>query len=214
MQQDRVWQILDVGSIWMKEFASALSNFVPTVSWAPKMARLGMFQDWQHSEKVANPPLTIEYFPLQRGYARSPLNRLVPFEGRVISRLIARCDEPANSPLICTTPYYAPVAEKWPGPVVYYATDLTFAYHGLDPRQVNGLDRRMCQAAKAVCPNSNRIASYFVDQAGCDPGKITLVPNATRESNIASEPLMKPGPAPQEISRGTWIGNCCRRRSG
>jgi glycosyltransferase involved in cell wall biosynthesis len=91
------------------------------------------------------------------------------------------------------------VAEKWPGPVVYYATDLTFAYDGLDPAQVNELDRRMCSVARAVCPNSRRIAEYFIQKASCDPKKIAVIPNATRDSNIAAQPLLVPGPLPPAI---------------
>ena len=199
IQQDEVWQILDVGSIWMKEFASALSSLVPTISWAPDMTRTGMLRNYERPEQIANPPLTIERFPLQRGYARRPLTWLTPFESKVLARLSSRCKDPANSPLICTTPYYAPVAEKWRGPVVYYATDLTFAYDGLNPTQVSRLDQRMCKAAQAVCPNSRRIAEYFVEKAACDRNKIKVVPNATRESNIAPEPLLKPGAPPQDI---------------
>ena len=106
---------------------------------------------------------------------------------------------PERSPLICSTPFYAPVAERWPGPVVYYSTDLTAEYEGLDGIQVRELDRRLCSVARAVCPNSSRIADYFVREAGCDREKITVIPNATRESNVAEHPLLEPGALPADV---------------
>ena len=115
-------------------------------------------------------------------------------------RLRARCEQPAQSPLILSTPFYAPVAEHWPGPSVYYVTDLTARYAGMDPKQVLALDKRMCRAVRAVCPNSARIAQYLTEEAGCDPGKITIVPNATRESNLAPAPLPAPEALPADIA--------------
>ena len=194
-----IWHILDVGSIWMKEFSSALSRTVPTVAWSPKMSRLGMLQDWQHPEWLENPRLQVRHFPLQRGYARAPLRWVKPFEGKMLRRMSAESYRPELSPLICSTPFYAPVAERWPGPVIYYSTDLTYAYEGLDAGQVKDLDRRLCRVARAVCPNSRRIADYFIGESGCDPGKITIVPNATRASNLLPEPAFAPGPLPDVI---------------
>ncbi len=195
------WQILDVGSIWMREFASAMARTHPVVAWWPEMRRLGALERWQRPESVPEPPLEVHRFPLQRGYARTPVRQLIPYEHGVLRRLRAACaDEPA-SPLICSTPFYAPVAETWAGPTVYYVTDLTAGYEGLDRDQVIALDKRMCAVARAVCPNSRRLAGYLEQEAGCAPEKITVVPNATRESNIAPEPLLEPGPLPAEIAR-------------
>jgi glycosyltransferase involved in cell wall biosynthesis len=125
---------------------------------------------------------------------------MLPFEISLLKRMRGACQDPANSPLICSTPFYAPVAEQWPGPVVYYVTDLTAGYEGMNSQQVIALDRRMCRSAKAVCPNSTRLAEYLVGKAGCAPEKITVVPNATRESNIARQPLLSPGPLPEGIA--------------
>jgi glycosyltransferase involved in cell wall biosynthesis len=194
-----IWQILDVGSIWMKEFASALSTLVPTVAWCPQMANFGAIENWQRDETLASPPLQITYFPLQRGYARVPFRNLVNFEDKIIQRMLARHPKPEAQTVICSTPYYAPLAEKWDGPVVYYVTDLTVRYEGVNPRQVKALDRRMCRVAQSVCPNSNRIAEYLIRDAGCDPGKITVVPNATRGSSVSASPLERPGAAPDDI---------------
>ncbi len=184
----------------MREFGSALSRQVATVAWAPVMSRFGMFSDWERVVEMNGPPLTVRQFPLQRGYARGALRRLVRFEDRILKRLQdASKGDAERSPLICSTPFYAPVAERWPGPVVYYSTDLTAEYAGVDSEQVRDLDRRMCRVARAVCPNSNRIAEYFVRESGCDGAKITVIPNATRESNVAVEPLLQPGPLPDDV---------------
>ncbi len=198
LQSGTPWQVLDVGSIWMREFASALAVQVPTVAWEPTISNFGHFESWLRSETSDNPPLTIRHFPLQRGYARSPLIWLAPFQNKLLKTLITATSSPRQTPLICSTPFYAPLAERWPGPVVYYSTDLTFAYHGLDSAQVNKLDARMCKIAAAVCPNSRRIADYFVSQAQCPLAKITIIPNATRESNVAPAPLLHPGSLPPE----------------
>ncbi len=194
------WQILDVGSIWMREFASALAEQVPVMAWQPEMVRAGLGTGTVRREQSSDPPLEVRRFALQRGYSRAPVRWIVRFERRVLRMLLAACPDAERSPLICTTPFYAPVAELWPGPVIYYATDLTVGYDGLDPEQVRGLDRRMCRAARAVCPNSRRIADYFVGDVGCHPEKIVVVPNATRESNVPEEPLLQSGELPGAIA--------------
>lgn len=193
------WHILDVGSIWMREFASAMGQENTVVAWWPVMRSLGAFERWNRVESVQNPALEVLRFPLQRGYARAPVRQVLPYQRRLLRRLLSRCSDKEASPLICTTPFYAPLAERWPGPVVYYVTDLTAEYAGLNRRQVQQLDRRMCQAATAVCPNSRRIGEYLVGQAGCSSGKITIVPNATRQENIAETPLLCPGERPDPI---------------
>ena len=200
MNDGGVWQILDVGSIWMKEFASALAKRHRLVAWAPVMSYAGAVQRWQRPEALLDPPLDTLRFPLQRGYARTPFRQLAGFERGLVERLRSQSGDAAAAPLVCSTPFYAPVAELWPGPVVYYVTDLTARYDGIDGRQVVALDRRMCAAAKAVCPNSARIAEYLRTEAGCAPEKITIVPNATRESNVAAAPLLAASALPAALS--------------
>ena len=194
------WQILDVGSIWMREFASAMARVQPVVSWWPEMRTFGAVESWERMESIEAPPLQVLRYPLQRGYARTPLQQLLPFQIPLLKRLRAHCKEERETALICSTPFYAPVAEAWKGPVVYYSTDLTAGYPSVDGNQVRALDRRMCRVAAAVCPNSQRIAAYLRAEAGCPDGKITVVPNATRESNIAASPLLEPGILPAEIA--------------
>ncbi|MBB6143681.1 glycosyltransferase involved in cell wall biosynthesis [Silvibacterium bohemicum] len=193
------WQVLDVGSIWMKEFASALAEMEPVVAWLPKIENAGAFLTWERTRRSENPPLEMREFPLQRGYARFPIRSFVPYETGMIKRMVAQTQSPEQSPLICSTPFYAPVAERWPGPIIYYVTDLTAAYDGLNADQVRALDVRMCKAARVVCPNSRRIAKYLIEKAECEGHKITVVPNATRESNVADRPREEPGPLPTDV---------------
>ena len=150
-------------------------------------------------EQVTEPALEIHKFPLQRGYSRALFRTLVPFERKLLKRLVHGSFVPERSPLVCTAPFYAPIAELWPGPVIYYSTDLTIAYDGVDPEQVRRLDRRLCRVAALVCPNSDRIAEHFINQAGCDRDKIQVIPNATRASNIASQPRYQPGSLPEDV---------------
>lgn len=197
---EEVWHILDVGSIWMREFASAMARTHPIIAWGAEMRAFGAFEAWDRSENIAEPALEVRRFPLQRGYARTPIRQLFPFQRGLLKRLRAACKDESKSPLICSTPFYAPVAEQWRGPVVYYVTDLTAGYEGLKSKQVIELDKRMCKGAQAVCPNSRRLAEYLLQQTGCDPSKIVVVPNATRESNVAAAPLLAPEPLPAEIA--------------
>lgn len=196
-----VWQILDVGSIWMREFASAMARTHPVVAWWPEMRSFGALEGWERIEQISEPTLEVHRYPLQRGYARTPIRQVLPYQVALLKRMRARCRDEKRTALICSTPFYAPVAEQWRGPVVYYVTDLTAGYATVDAAQVKALDRRMCRVAAAVCPNSRRLAAYLQDEAGCAAEKITVVPNATRESNIAPRPLLEPGPLPPQVGQ-------------
>jgi glycosyltransferase involved in cell wall biosynthesis len=194
-----IWHVLDVGSIWMKEFASALNSFMPTVSWEPEMRGYGLLERWEREEQLADPPLRIRRFPLQRGYSRFPLSALTHLGERQTERMLRHGDAPGQSPLICTTPFYASVAERWKGPVVYYQTDLTIAYEDADTRTIRSCDRRLCRVATVVCPNSRRIGEYMVHEAGCDPAKIAIVPNATRATNVLAHAPSGPATLPADL---------------
>lgn len=193
------WHILDVGSVWLKEFAAALSKRVPVICWQPDMRTFGAFETWERETLHDDPELTIRHFPLQRGYTRFPVSALQPFAPRVLRHLWDASADPSKDVLICTTPFYAPVAERWPGTVVYYQTDLTIAYAGIDSAVVKRMDQRMCKVAKVVCPNSQRIANYLIDEAQCQERKITVVPNATREANVYGQMPSGPGPLPDDV---------------
>jgi hypothetical protein len=194
------WHILDTGSIWLREFASALAKSVRVVAWEPEMRRFGAPGFTARVEQQVDPALAVHRFPLLRGYWRFPIRTIAPFAPGLLRRICAVDEDPAGSVLVLTTPYYAPLAELWPGTVVYYQTDLTAAYDGADPAIVRALDRRICKVAAAVCPNSQRIADYFIRDAACDPTKITVVPNATRTANLYSAPPSGPEPLPADVA--------------
>jgi glycosyltransferase involved in cell wall biosynthesis len=58
------------------------------------------------------------------------------------------------------------------------------------------LDRRMCAAATLVCPNSERLRTYLIQSAACDPLKIEIVPNATRAMNLLPSAPSRPASLP------------------
>ena len=194
------WHILDTGSIWLREFAAALAARVPVTCWQPEMRFAGSLGFRERIDRHTDPALEVHRFPLQRGYWRSPVSTVAPFAPALLDRLRAADPDPANSVLVLTTPYYAPVAEGWPGTVVYYLTDFTAAYEGADPVVVRALDRRLCAAAAAVCPNSARLADYLTRDAGCDPAKITVVPQATRAANLYLKPPFGPESLPADVA--------------
>jgi len=194
------WHILDTGSIWLKEFASEFGKLVPAENWQPEIRALGYWESWEKCDQVIDPSLMVRKFPLQRGYARFPISSLLPYQQSLTGRLKRQSQNLATTGLICTAPFYAPVAELWPGPVVYYLTDLTKKYAGMNEGQIISLDKRMCRVAVAVCPNSTRIADYLAEEAGCLRNKITVIPNATRQQNILNHPTFTAGELPADLA--------------
>lgn len=194
------WHLLDARSIWIQEFTSALHRLVPAMGWIPRFSWTGMFEQEAVPVRSPDPVFVGRTFPLQRGYSRPPIS-WVWRTGKRLHQLLEQSThgDMTQSPLVCTTPFYASVAEQWPGPVIYYLTDLTVAYAGLDADRVRRLDRRLCKVAVLVCPNSKRIAEYCVRDAGCDPAKLAIIPNATRQANIAAQCLSHPAPLPADL---------------
>ena len=195
-----MWHVLDVGSIWLKEFAAALTPLVPAKFWSPEIRNFGRWQNWERALQSLNPRLDYTQFPLQRGYARFPIGQLLGIAPHLTARLLRSESDPKSSTLICTTPFYAPVAERWPGRVIYYLTDLAAAYPGLNRRLVEALDQRMCRVADLICPNSWQTAGYLRRTAKADTKKVVVIPNATRESNLLSSPLEGPASLPDDLA--------------
>ncbi|HEV2916054.1 MAG TPA: hypothetical protein VGX92_22430 [Pyrinomonadaceae bacterium] len=194
-----VWHVLDVRAVWIKEFASALGQQVETLGWLPQISGTGLWRRDEKEVRLNEPPLRVRHFPLQRGFARFPLTWLASEGQRLSRRLARRTREPAASPLICCAPHYEGVAGLWPGPVVYYVTDL-FSACGESPRRIKSLERRMCRTASLVCPNSRRIAEYLVSEAQCPEEKILITPNATRSASLLKEPALSPSELPTDIA--------------
>ncbi len=200
MDRSSPWHLLQVSDVLDVELAQALSESRPVIMWEPRRT----FFPWGRRAS----PATVEessknlrkmYFPLLRGYARTGLSWLALSGSSIAAMMRTETPQQQDSPLICTVPYFASVAERWKGPVIYWLTDLIAAYaetHGVD---IQALDRRMCDRATLVCPNSERLRSYLIEQAGCDPRKIQIVPNATRAANVLASLPQKPGPLPPSL---------------
>ena len=91
------WHILDTGSIWLKEFAFALGELVPTHNWSPEFHVLGHWQKWKQVRQVNDPRITMTVFPLQRGYARFPVSHILPFERSVVDCLRRESASPKDT---------------------------------------------------------------------------------------------------------------------
>jgi hypothetical protein len=197
-QEHPTWQLLQVSDVLDLEFASALGELVPVIGWEPHRALLPSIIRPGHEPERIHPgtQLRIRKLPLMRGFARFPISPIADIGTFVTRRLLHQSSDPERCPLICTAPFFAPVAERWPGPVIYWITDLIAEYVGARRQQVRRLDRRMCRAATLVCPNSQRLQKYLIEHADCDPAKLLIVPNATRSSNILPHPAFSPGPVP------------------
>jgi len=166
--------------------------------YSPEIGVLGRVQRGGCRE-TAWDGLRVRRFPLQRGYFSPYVAPLLLEDGRIL-RWLGEREASKDDPLICCLPHYARVAERWPGPVVYYATDLLRAYEGWDPAHIAKLERRMCRAATLVCPNSTRIADVLATDAGGAREKIVVVPNAVRAENLLPAPALEPAALPGDLA--------------
>ena len=198
-----LFHLLQVSDVLDLELASALAESVPVIGWEPQRsffpARTAPGSEAEHLY-APDSTLRLRSLPLLRGFARPPLSWFARTGPSVLERLLRQTPDPTRSPLICTVPYFASVAERWPGPVIYWLTDLIAEYSSADRKQVERLDRRLCRVATMACPNSQRLADYLIDQANCDPARIHIVPNATRASNILAEAPRAPSARPEVIA--------------
>lgn len=194
------WHVLAVGSIWIKEFASALSKQVPTLGWLGEVNNLALFKQYEYQDESADPPLVVRRFAMQRGYSFPPVSWLTNEAARTYARLEKQSSNVSASTLVCTSPHYASVAARWGGSVIYYLTDLVVAYPDSNRKRVNRFDRKLCEASNLVCPNSQMIADYLINEAGCSQSKIVIIPNATRSANLFDKPQMHAHPLPSDVS--------------
>jgi hypothetical protein len=198
-----LFHLLQVSDVLDTELGSALAESVPVLAWEPVRSLVPSRIAIGHERERLYAPdstLRLRQLPLLRGFSRAPMSWIADTHSAVLKRLLQQTPNPEQSPLICTVPYFAGVAERWPGPVVYWLTDLIAEYASADRAQVEKLDRRMCRASTLVCPNSIRLSNYLVERGGCKPAKIQIVPNATRESNVLEEAPSAPMPLPEAIA--------------
>lgn len=201
--QDAIWHVLQYSDALDFELAGALAEFASVTLWKPHRHRLpfgpGPAADLH---EVPQAGLQIRSFPLLRGFARFPISVVARTGVRIAERLLAHTPGDArDAVLVCTTPFFAPVAERWPGPVVYWLTDLIARYEGASFRRVLALDRRMCKVARLVCPNSERIAAYLRGEADLAKDRCVVLPNATGQRSLLPAALLKPTPVPQPFSQ-------------
>lgn len=200
---DCTWHYLQISDTLDRELAAALAEFVPVLAWKPKMHLLPVFakDKTAHDEPLpASSRLRIRTFPMQKGFSRLPEFLQPVVAQQLLRRLLRQTENPRQTPLICSIPHFAPVAESWLGPVVYYLTDYIAGYRGANASLVHGLDARMCKAATLVCVNSRRLANYMIDRAGCPPEKVEVIPNATRAANLLEEPTFEPAALPSDAA--------------
>jgi len=179
------FHVMDTSSVPAAAFTEALSRHVDTTAWIPE---LSWFRDRAPLPSyVRQPGLQTIKFSLRRGYQYDALNKAFGTIDNLYARMAGQCRDAARTALICTSPYWTPLAEQWPGPVIYYSLDYTYAYAGVSPARILQLDRRLCHKAVRVFPVSRRIGDYFISRAGCAPEKITVLPNATLSQNVRVE---------------------------
>ena len=189
------WHILQISGPLDVEFASAMAELAPVIGWQPQRTFApGRFNPLRSADSF-NGNFTTRSFPLLPGYARPPLS-FIARTGPTVTRVLRAQAHTPHDILVCTAPYFAPVAERWPGPVVYWLTDSIRHYPSSKGIDVESLDERMCRVATLLCPNSARLRSYLLAR-GADMCKILVVPNATRATNIYAQPPTAPAPLPE-----------------
>jgi hypothetical protein len=200
-----MWHLLQISGPLDSEFGAALSERVPLIGWEPARVHWPQFgsvasSTSQGAQSSPDARFEIRKVPLMRGFARWPFSALARTGSTVTRHLLAASSRPEEAVLLCTAPFFAPVAERWPGRVIYWLTDLIACYGYTSFAQVARLDRRLCRVASLVCPNSERIASYLRLSAHCDPAKICLLPNATRAANLLPAPSSGSGELPPDLA--------------
>lgn len=195
-----MWHLLQISGPLDREFGAALSERVPLIGWEPERVTFPSLHSTSPVPPSDDLKLSVRKLPLLRGFARWPFSAIARTGTSVCRHLLPFSPSPQESTLLCTSPFFAPVAERWPGPVVYWLTDLIACYGYTSFEQVASLDRRMCRVSTLVCPNSERIASYLRTNGECDPTKICVLPNATRATNLLSEPSRTPAPPPSDLA--------------
>jgi hypothetical protein len=192
--------VLDTRTPWLVEFASALTRQVQVQAFSAAPQNFGWFSELLEEVVIDDPPLKAVQFPVQRGYFSFPLRHVLKEHHRIVQWLQRGVSDPGSMWLVCCYPHYSKVTALWPGPVVYYATDLFSHYEGRSYRNVTGMETDLCRQATLVCPNSRRIADYFARECSCEPAKILILPNAVRHSNLLPTPSVAPRDLPAECA--------------
>lgn len=197
--EGQVWHVLQRSDAVDEEMALGLSGFVPVILWEPDRSVLPVRPRFDEAERrVEGSRLRVRRFPLVRGFWRMPTAALETMGRALAARLAKHCTVPSESALVCTTSLFAYVADYWPGPVVYWLTDLMVQYDSLRPETIRRLDRQLCRRAELVCPNSERLATYLHEDAGCPVEKLAVIANAARSESIFAAPPSTPANLPAD----------------
>lgn len=192
--------LLSLGSPWLAEFARALAGQLNLTVYSPVVSWVGCVRKAERLARLPGCETLVRCFPIQRGYFSKTLTRFVGEDTRILRRLESGCPRPGAVPLVLSLPHYARVAERWTGPVIYYATDLFRCYANWDHEYIRSLESKLCRRAELVCPNSHRIAAMFTQDYGCDASKIHVIPNGVRSENLLANPSIKAATMPRDTA--------------
>ncbi|HUP04962.1 MAG TPA: glycosyltransferase [Bryobacteraceae bacterium] len=192
--------ILDRRAPWLVECMSALSRRTGVRAYSALSLLAGALSNRLERVAIADPPLDVIEFPVQRGYFSSPLKHLLWEHRRIAAWLRRDLKEPGAAWLLCCYPHYWKVAALWPGPVAYYVTDFFSHYVGRSYGDIAEAEKELCRRAALVFPNSRRVAEFLASERGCDADKIHVVPNAVRESNLLAAPAVTPSALPPDCA--------------
>lgn len=177
------WHVLDIRATWVQEFTRALAKQVALTAWLPEISWFGRTRTRETVTDVYGLPA--RRFPLQRGFSKPPISRVAGEGVRIARRLALQSEDPAATVLLITFPQYVDLARQWPGPIVYYATDMYRFWEPIrDRKHVERVEREACRVADVVCPNSQRIADYMHTELGVPKSKLVICPSAVREENL------------------------------
>lgn len=190
--------VLDVRSIWVTEFARALATKVSTTGLRPTIDSFGLLRRAVRPQP-ADGALAIFTCRLQRGWWRSAL---LSESGKLIGFARSRASASPSTCVVFTSPHYAAVADAFRDfTTAYYVTD-NFRACFPDQPAIARLEAKLASKVTHVFPNSKRIRQFFVDEAGIDAGRITVIPNGVRSDSIPPAPLDAPADPPPGMSTG------------
>lgn len=187
--------VFDVRSIWVTEFARALANQVTTIGLRPSIDTIGLLRRKVHPLEGEG-ALNVFSCRLQRGWWRSAFlserRKLAQFVESQASLRPTTC-------VIFTSPHYASVADAFRECITaYYVTD-NFRACFPDQAKIAALEKKLAARVTHVFPNSERIRSFFVDEAKVEQDRVTVIPNGVRSENVPPAPLHTPAEPPAEM---------------
>ena len=193
--------ILDRRSPWLLEFAAALGDRADVVGYSGTSDLVGILRHKTSTEILGSPALKLVSFSAQRGMFSLPSWALLSEHRRIAKLILKASVSPESTPLICCYPQYFPIADMWPGPVVYYATDLFSEYSGANFNNIRSAETKLCKRASIICPNSQRVADNLILNCGCDPARILILQNAVRHQNLLAEAPQMPHKLPIDMAQ-------------